>query len=176
MGNKIIFLDRDGTINVDYNYVHQKDKLTFTPNAAKGLKKLQDAGYKLVVISNQSGINRGIFTQEQCDEFNKYMLEKLEEAGVHIDKIYTCPHMAEENCECRKPKIKMYMDATEEFDGDLSRSFAIGDRDRDLCICQETEVEGVLVGERDGRDKDADRYPRKKDLLEAAEYILARAK
>src|SRR5574344_1150325 len=123
--NKVIFLDRDGTINVDYGYVYETNKLTFIDGAIDGLKKLYDNGYKLIIITNQSGIGRGYYSSKQYDYFTNYMLKKLSSKGINISKIYTCPHINADNCECRKPKLKLFYDAISEFNVDESNSYAI---------------------------------------------------
>ena len=86
--NKAVFLDRDGTINYDYGYVYEKNKLKFLPGVISSLKRLSEAGYLLIIITNQSGIGRGYFTLDEYNEFNNYMLKQLEEKGVNITKVY----------------------------------------------------------------------------------------
>lgn len=144
--NKAIFLDRDGTINVDYGYVFEKEKLHFIDGVIKALKAFRSMGYKLIIITNQSGIARGYYTEEQMNEFNNYMCNILKKNGVIIDKIYYCPH-CEDNCNCRKPKTELFYKAKQDFDIDFSKSFAIGDKERDLSICKKEAIKGILFGE-----------------------------
>ena len=113
--NKAVFLDRDGTINYDYGYVHKKDKLKFLPGVIESLERLNNAGYLLIIITNQSGIGRGYFTLEEYNEFNNYMLEKLKEQGINITKVYYCPHTDNDNCNCRKPKLGLFYQAIDEY-------------------------------------------------------------
>ena len=162
-----IFLDRDGTINVDYGYVYQIEKLEFLEGAVEGLKLLQDAGYILIIITNQSGVARGMYSIEQMNEFNMFMKETLQKMGVEIKKIYTCPHL--KGCECRKPKLKLFYQAVEEFNIDLKKSFAIGDKMRDLSICEVEPVKGFLIGNEDVCKKNVKGCH---NLLEAAEKIV----
>lgn len=164
--NKAIFLDRDGTINVDFGYVHDKSNLKFIEGAIDGLKKLKDAGYILIIITNQSGIGRKYFTESEYLEFNEYFLNKLKLNGVTIDKVYYCPHIDEDGCDCRKPKLKLFYDAIREFNIDLDNSYAVGDKLRDLAICEETNVRGILLGSNN------DKYVSCKDLLEASNCIV----
>lgn len=164
--NKAIFLDRDGTINVDYGYVHEKDKFKFIDGAIEGLKILNDLHYLLIIITNQSGIGRKYFTESQFEELNNYMLEKLEENGINISKVYFCPHVAEDDCNCRKPKLGLFYKAIEEFNIDSSISYAIGDKERDLSICTKEKVKGILI-----TNDNNDNYICKPSLLEAANYI-----
>ena len=143
--NRVIFLDRDGTINKDYGYVYKKEDLTFLPGTLEGLKKLYNASYKLIIITNQSGVGRGYFSEEDMYEFNRYMIDELEKNGIIIEKIYSCIHSPEDNCECRKPKTKLFKDAIQEFDVDLPNSYAIGDKERDISISFETPIKGILI-------------------------------
>lgn len=138
-----VFLDRDGTINVDYGYVYEKEKLQFIDGAVQGLKLLQAAGYKLIIVTNQSGIARGFFSIEQMEEFHKNMLDKLAEEGVVISRIYYCPHL--NGCECRKPQLKLFYQAQKEFDLDFAKSYVIGDKLRDLALCEKEPVKGYLI-------------------------------
>lgn len=144
--NKAVFLDRDGTINRDFGYVYQKEKLEFLPGAAEALKQIRQAGFLLIVITNQSGIARGYFSLEQYRDFEAFFLDRLREQDVWVDKVYFCPHGAEEGCLCRKPETGLFYQAAKEFDIDWSRSYAVGDRERDLCICSREPVTGILYG------------------------------
>lgn len=166
MKNKVIFLDRDGTINKDFGYVHEINKLEFLPNVLTALKSLQQNGYKLIIITNQSGIGRKYFTVDDYNKFNSYMLNKMKQNGVLIDKVYYCPHTDSDNCDCRKPKTKLFEQAIDEYNVDLYNSYAIGDNDRDLAICDITPINGIILG------KKSKKYVQKRDLYEASNYIL----
>lgn len=150
--NKAVFLDRDGTINVEKHYLHKIEDFDFLPGVIEGLKLLQDAGYFLIVITNQSGIGRGYYTEDDFLKLNDWMTEILKENGIKISKVYYCPHLPDAKiekyrveCECRKPKLGMYEAAIKEFDIDLNHSWAIGDKIRDLAICEKTGCRGFLV-------------------------------
>lgn len=164
--SKVIFLDRDGTINYDYGYVHKKEQLKFLPGVIESLKQLYDAGYKLIIVTNQSGIARGYFSLEEYYEFNQYMLDKLKENSIEITDVYFCPHKDEDNCECRKPKLKLFYDAIEKYNIDLDNSYAIGDKERDLSICRETNITGMLIYNK------SDNYLSFKNFEEATKYII----
>lgn len=164
--NKAIFLDRDGTINVDYGYVHEIDKLDFIPGVIDGLKLLEKKGYLLIIVTNQSGIGRGMFDIKTYNKFNNYMLSKLEKEGIHITDVFMCPHTDEEKCECRKPKLKMFYDAIKKYDIDLTKSYAIGDKTRDLSLCNKENITGILI-----TDEEKEGYICKKTLYDAAKYI-----
>ena len=149
---KAIFLDRDGTINVDRRYVHRIEDFDFLPGAVEGLRILQDAGYALIVITNQSGIARGYYTEEDFLRLNAYMAETLAKRGVVIADTLYCPHLPDakiiryrKDCGCRKPKPGLYYEAAKKWDIDFSQSWAVGDRARDCAICAETDCKGILI-------------------------------
>ena len=151
--NKAVFLDRDGTINVEKNYLYKIEDFEFLPGVIEGLKLLQDAGYLLIIITNQSGIARGYYTEEDFNRLNNWMLNQLAEYGINITKVYYCPHLPDAtvkeyriDCECRKPKLGMYYQAIRDYDIDLGQSYAIGDKIRDCAICETTECKGYLIG------------------------------
>lgn len=145
--NKAVFLDRDGTINVDFGYVYEKDKLEFVPGVMSALANIKKAGFKLIIITNQSGIGRGYYTLLQYKEFEAYMLNRMADEGVIIDGIYVCPHAPQDNCNCRKPKGLMYEQAAKEFDVDWKCSYVVGDSKRDLAICNVKDIQGIFYGE-----------------------------
>lgn len=151
---KAIFLDRDGTINVEKNYLYKTDDFEFLPGVLDGLNILQDAGFLLVVITNQSGIARGYYTEEQYNLLNNWMEQQLKNNGILLTASYFCPHHpnAEDetyriNCNCRKPKIGLFEEAVSVLDIDLSESFSIGDKIRDCAICHTTLCRGYLIGQ-----------------------------
>lgn len=163
--NKAVFLDRDGTINVDHGYVHKKEELEFMDGVFEGLKRLFDKGYKLIIITNQSGIGRGYYTLEEYYSFNQYMLDILKNKGIIIDKVYFCPHIEDDKCNCRKPKLELFYQAIKEYNIDLNNSYAIGDKARDLKICDETNIKGILLNEKDNK------YVNMNSFKEAVDYI-----
>ncbi len=132
MKQKAIFLDRDGTIIKDLGYVYQKEKLEFLELTIEGLKKIQNLGYKLIIITNQSGVGRGYFNLTEMEQFNNFLLEKLKDKDVLISAIYTCPHHPDDNCLCRKPKTLLVEKAVKDFQIDTSQSFFIGDDEKDI--------------------------------------------
>lgn len=132
MNQRAIFLDRDGTIINDFGYVFEKEKLEFLDSVIPGLKALQDFGYKLIIISNQSGVGRGYFSLEEMNAFNDYLLEKLKEQDITISGIYICPHHPEEDCSCRKPKAFLVEKAAKDLKINLKESFFVGDEEKDI--------------------------------------------
>ncbi|MCM2680013.1 D-glycero-beta-D-manno-heptose 1,7-bisphosphate 7-phosphatase [Echinimonas agarilytica] len=139
MRTPAVFLDRDGVINQDTGYVHTIDDFEFLPGVLEGCLKLQSAGFKLVVVTNQSGIARGYYTEQQFQTLNAYMVECFLTAKVYITAVYHCPHHPSGqnpqlaiDCDCRKPKPKMLLDAASAHAIDLDRSYIVGDRTSDL--------------------------------------------
>ncbi len=151
--NKAVFLDRDGTINVDKGYLYKIEDFEYLPGAVEGLRLLQNQGYLLIIVTNQSGIARGYYTEEDYKKNDGWLKADLESKGVHISASYYCPHLPDApvakyrcECECRKPRTGLFWQARKDFDIDMSRSIAIGDKNRDLAICQEAPVKGILLG------------------------------
>ena len=106
MQNKALFFDRDDTLIVDKNYMYKVADLEYFPDTIPTLKKLQELGFLLFIITNQSGVGRGYFSVEQMHEFNNHMISDLASQGIEIKELVFCPHAPEDNCECRKPKPK----------------------------------------------------------------------
>lgn len=151
--NKAVFLDRDGTINIEKHYLYTIDEFEFLPGVTEGLRLLQEKGYKLIVVTNQSGIARGYYSEEDFSHLNEWMVSKLHQYGVFIDAVYFCPHLQDAliekyrmKCDCRKPKIGLFLKAAEEFNISFAASWSIGDRLRDCSICETTACKGALVG------------------------------
>ena len=136
--NKAIFLDRDGTLNIDHGYVHEIDQFQFIDGSIDTLKKLKEMGYLLVLVTNQSGIARGYFTEQQFLQLTEWMAWSLADRGVDLDGIYYCPHHPEgigefkENCDCRKPKPGMLLQAIKELNIDPTYSVMVGDKVDDI--------------------------------------------
>jgi len=138
-GKRAVFLDRDGVLNVDNGYVSQVDDFEFIEGVIEACKKLKDKGYLLVVITNQSGIARGYFSEEQFHTLTEWMDWSLADRGVDLDGIYYCPHHAEKGlgeykvaCDCRKPKPGMLLSAIKDLNIDVSNSILVGDKVSDL--------------------------------------------
>ncbi|HGO5823213.1 TPA: D-glycero-beta-D-manno-heptose 1,7-bisphosphate 7-phosphatase [Mannheimia haemolytica] len=152
MGKKAIFLDRDGTINIDHGYVHQIDDFQFIEGVGKALKQLQDKGYLLVLVTNQSGIARGYFSETQFMQLTEWMDWSLDEDyGVVLDGIYYCPHHPEgkgeyrEDCDCRKPKDGMFTQAIQDLNIDPSQSYMVGDKLEDLLAAEAAGVKTKVL-------------------------------
>lgn len=139
MSRPAIFLDRDGVIVDDPGYVHRVEDLALLPDAVEGLKQLCSAGYALVIVTNQSGIARGYFTEAQYHVFTEALLARLHVAGVDIDAVHHCPHLPDAtvaahaiDCDCRKPRPGMLLRAIAQLGLDPSRSFMVGDKPSDI--------------------------------------------
>ena len=129
------FFDRDGTINVDIGYLHRTEDIRFVPGVPELIKKYNDIEYLVIVITNQSGIARGMFTEDDMRCVNDAMNRRLlNEYGAHIDAFYYCPHLPEykTECDCRKPKPGLLLQAAEKYNIDLAASWMIGDSDSDV--------------------------------------------
>ncbi|MBC7081647.1 MAG: HAD family hydrolase [Thermoplasmatales archaeon] len=125
-----LFIDRDGTINANEpEYPHKPEHLKIYEDAVELMREYQQKGYLLIIITNQSGIGRGYFTEQQMHHFNSLLRQELEKRGVRIDAIYFCPHKPEDNCNCRKPKTGLIEQALKDFNIDLKNSIVVGDRD-----------------------------------------------
>ena len=135
---KAAFLDRDGVINIDHGYVYKWDNFNFCEGAIEGMKNLLSCDFKIVVITNQSGIARGIFNEEEYLMLTKRYVKHLEMHGIEITAIYHCPHHPDfsafpnNKCNCRKPNPGLFNKAIRNFNFSLDKSVAIGDKERDL--------------------------------------------
>ena len=133
------FLDRDGVLNVDHGYAHRPDQLEWIAGAPEAVRLLNEAGYTVIVITNQSGVARGYYDEAAVRQFHAHMQDALRAQGAHIDAFYYCPHHPQGivkqfavQCRCRKPKPGMLEQAAREWPIDLGRSFLIGDKDDDM--------------------------------------------
>ena len=162
-----IFLDRDGTINIDKNYVHKRDQLEFCTNAIEGLVKLTKCARKLIVVTNQSGIGRGYFTSEEVDDFNKYLNTRLAKHNLEIEDFLVCPHTPTDGCKCRKPKIGLFTRAKEKFN--ITNGVMIGDKISDVQAGMNAGLISVLLTSQPVNP--SQKYLHARDLLDAATVI-----
>jgi len=174
MGNKAVFLDRDGTIARDVHYCRRVEDFELLPTVPEAIKLLNANGFKVVVITNQSGIARGYFTDETLAQIHRKMEEELAEQGAHVDAIYYCPHHPDGGCECRKPKTALFLQAVKDLHIDISRSFVIGDMQMDIDAGKALGCKTVLVTTGpQGRNSIIDPPDYAADsLLEATKWIL----
>src|SRR5665213_1882975 len=144
------FLDRDGVLNVDRGYAHKPDDIEMVLGAATAVRLLNEAGYYVFVVTNQSGVARGFYSEAAIDQVHMHMQDILKAEGAHIDAFYYCPHHPEGSvkefaiqCRCRKPGPGMLEQAALDWPIDLGRSFLIGDRDLDLAAAAAFQIRGV---------------------------------
>lgn len=159
--NKAFFLDRDGTINVDTGYVGNPDDLELLPGAADAIRKMNESGYLVIVISNQSGVARGYFTEDDVRQVNERLNEILKQHGTHIDAFYYCPHLPNApvkkyaaECDCRKPKLGLFKQAVQDFELDTNLCYACGDRSRDVDGLVKLGIPSSHLGVIDGENVD----------------------
>lgn len=136
---RAVFLDRDGTINIEKDYLFRPEDLEFIPGAPEAIARLNRAGFLVIVVTNQSGVARGYFGIEEVDRLHKYMQQQLSAFGATIDAFYICPHHPDTgldsfrvDCDCRKEKPGMLLQAAADWGIDLTGSFMVGDKDSDL--------------------------------------------
>ena len=149
------FLDRDGVLNVDHGYVHRPEQLEWVAGAPESVRLLNEAGYYVLVITNQSGVARGFFDEAAVKSLHAHMQNVLTGKGAHIDAFYYCPHHPEGTvkafamaCSCRKPRTGMLEWAAREWPIDIPRSFFIGDKDADMAAAAAFKVRGIKFDSR----------------------------
>lgn len=161
-----VFLDRDGTLIEERNYLSQPSQVALFPETIDALKKLKEFGFMLVMVTNQSGVGRGYFSAQDLDEVHRHIAHLLMEKNVELDAIYICPHTPNDRCSCRKPEPGLAIKASEELDIDLSRSYMIGDKPADIGLA--TAIGAVPVLVRTGYGKKFQNDP---ETVRAAGYV-----
>jgi D,D-heptose 1,7-bisphosphate phosphatase len=153
--SKAIFLDRDVVINKEVNYLSDPNDFEFLPGSIKALKKLQDLGFLLIIITNQSGLARGYFSKETLNKIHDKMKRILKESGVVLTDIFYCPHHPDftGNCECRKPKPGLIFQAKEKYNIDLKSSYMVGDTLSDILAGKNAGCKTVFVLTGHGKDQ-----------------------
>lgn len=179
MRRKAVFLDRDGTICEDVHYMRDPSQLRIYSDVPKAIKLLNEAGFLVIVTTNQSAVARGYISLEGLEGIHKKMLEELSKWGAKIDAIYFCPHHPNDNCSCRKPKPGMILKAQKDFNIDLQKSYIIGDKQLDIETAEKTYLTPILVLTKYGKKelKTINRWPIKpayvaRNLLDAVVWIL----
>ncbi|MBP9538851.1 MAG: HAD family hydrolase [Leptotrichiaceae bacterium] len=156
---KYIFLDRDGTINVEKHYLHKIEDFEYENGVLEALEGLQKLGYKFIIVTNQAGIAKGYYTERDYLILEEFIEKDLLKKGIIIQKTYHCPHHPQGkipynvNCECRKPKTGMFIKAIEEFNIDIENSYMVGDRFTDLKPADELGIYPVLIKTGYGEDQ-----------------------
>ena len=182
---RAVFLDRDGTLNVEVDYLGDPERFEWIPGTLDALSDLHAAGFQLVVITNQSGVARGYFTEDDVARVHDRMCADLAQRGIELAGIYYCPFHPDvgeppyrKDADCRKPKPGMFLQALRELDIDAEQSFCVGDSARDLEAGRAAGISGILVATGKGasmQDKVPTGTPYVPDLAHAAQWILARA-
>ncbi len=176
--HRAVFLDRDGTIIEEKNYLHREQDVELVKGAADALKKLTQAGFLVFIVTNQAGVGRGYYAEGDVQRVHRFLLGLLSKDGAQIDGVYYCPHHPDDHCNCRKPSPKFLFDAAAQFHIRLADSFMIGDRTSDLEAGRRAGARSILVrtgyGETEinkaGAGLPADHVAQ--DLPAAVEWIL----
>jgi histidinol-phosphate phosphatase family protein len=174
MKRRAIFLDRDGTIIEDVGHLRRPENVVFIPGAFEALRKVRDR-FLLFIVTNQCGIGEGLISYAECEAVNCHVVNELKKQEIHIEAVYTCPHMKEDQCRCRKPGTYFLRKAGEDFGVDLSRSFVIGDHPHDVETAIRVGGRGIFVLTGHGRRHQTEipsHYPTAASILEAVEMIM----
>ncbi len=180
---KVIFIDRDGVINKDpggwteYNYVTTWEEFIFLPNSIKALGKLNDAGYDIVVVSNQAGVSKGYYSKKRLDKINQKMIKEIEKEGIRLKKAYYCIHQDSDNCDCRKPKTGLFRQAEKELGVKARSNYFVGDGKMDVEAGKKIGMKTILVLSGKTNLEDVGNWDIKPDfifgnLLETVNFIL----
>jgi histidinol-phosphate phosphatase family protein len=173
--SRFVFLDRDGTLVRDLGYTHRIEDYELLPGVVSGLRRILAAGYKLAVITNQSGIGRGHYSTEQYQAFQAHLVGDLAGQGVPIEASYFCPHHPDAGCQCRKPQPALLHRARDELGADLARSWMIGDSAVDVELARRGGCRGavlVLTGGGFASTEVPPEVSRAASFEEAAEIVL----
>lgn len=174
-GRAFVFLDRDGTLVPDTGYVHRLEHCVLLPGASEGLRRLQDAGFGLAIVTNQSGIGRGLYGEPEFRTFQSRLASLLAADGVRIERTYHCPHAPKEGCACRKPAPGLLLRARDELGADLGRSWMVGDAACDLETARAAGCGGAIRIAPPVAEPLAGETHRALDLVGAAGIVLATA-
>ncbi|MBI5970735.1 MAG: HAD family hydrolase [Deltaproteobacteria bacterium] len=174
-----VFIDRDGTLNDDSGYVGNPSGVVLIEGAAAAIKRLNKAGVKAVVVSNQSGVARGKFTLQDAEAVNKKLIELLAAEGARLDGIYFCPHHPDDGCGCRKPKTGLVVKAAKELGLDVGRSYVVGDKASDIELARNlgpsVKAALVLTGSGEAERGRLSFQPEftASDIFQAIEWLIA---
>ena len=174
---RFVFLDRDGTVIEDVGYGHRLEDYAPIPGALQALVRLRDAGYRFAIVTNQSGIGRGLFSRADYDRFHGRLLDDLANANIVVEKTYMCPHAPAQTCTCRKPDPSSLRDAEQSLGADLKNSWVIGDHVKDVALAANAGCRGILVLTGHGQEEfarlgDTPVAAVVSDLTAAVEHIL----
>jgi D,D-heptose 1,7-bisphosphate phosphatase len=173
---RAVFLDRDGTIAPDVPYCSRAEDFELYPGAPSAIKLLKENGFKVVVITNQSGIARGYFSEETLDKIHNKLRSELNKCGVDLDALYYCPHHPDDGCDCRKPGTALFLRAKTDINLDFTQSYVIGDKGLDISAGKKTGCTTILITHGNGNLAELDVKPDyvAADMLDAAKWILGK--
>ena len=169
MQKKIIYLDRDGVINEDFGYVSKIENFKFVNGVFEACKEFLALGYEIIVVTNQSGIGRNYYSEDEFLELTKYMKNEFKKKDIDILNVYYCPHNPDDNCSCRKPKTGMILQSLNDFEINLNNSWLIGDKMSDIKKKKNGNIPNrILINENIVDSKD---FLLAKSLLDSVKYI-----
>jgi D-glycero-D-manno-heptose 1,7-bisphosphate phosphatase len=172
---KAVFLDKDGTLHDNKEgYLYKPEDIDFLPGVLDGLKKLQDAGFRLVIVTQQSGIGRGYYTRADFQKLMDWMSDQFGQSDVEIEGVYLCPHHPNDNCECRKPRTGMFLQAGKELNIPLdSESWSVGDGERDVIAGKRVGLSTILISNSKSEKSCEEADYQVKSFPEAVKTILS---
>ena len=142
---KVVFLDRDGVINKEVGYLHKVDDFEFIDGVFASCLNFQSLGYQMIIVTNQSGIGRGYYDESDFHQLTKWMLAQFKQHGVNILDVFFCPHGPESDCDCRKPKPGMFLQANNKYDIDMKNSWMIGDKEADIQAANSAGISNTVL-------------------------------
>lgn len=160
---KTIFLDRDGVINIEKNYLHKIDDFEFISGVFDACNYFEKLGYRIIIVTNQSGISRGFYSAKDFEILTKWMLKQFKSRQIDILDVFHCPHSPNDNCKCRKPMPGMLLEAQKKYEIDMRNSWLIGDKEEDIIAANNSGINNTIIV-RSGHKVD--------ELNSKAKYIL----
>ena len=142
---KTIFLDRDGVINKDINYLYKVKDFQFIDGIFDSCIYFQKLGFKIIVVTNQSGISRGYFSEKEYKNLTNWMLNEFKKNGIKILDVFHCPHLPDSNCSCRKPMPGMFINAKKKYNIDMENSWLIGDKETDIIAANSSGISNTIL-------------------------------
>jgi D-glycero-D-manno-heptose 1,7-bisphosphate phosphatase len=172
---KALFLDRDGVVNIDKEYLYKIDEFEFVDGIFDICKLFLKHNFILIIITNQSGIGRGYYTQKDFEVLNSWMIKQFAKQNIKISKTYFCPHTPQDDCVCRKPKAYMINQAVKKFDIDVSKSVLIGDKDSDIICGKTAKIAKTIYINHDKNTNSNINIKDFKELIQKHSYVWSKA-
>jgi len=142
---KVVFLDRDGVINEEVGYLHKIKEFKFINGVKDSCKYFLSLGYQIIIVTNQSGIARGLYKADDFHRLNEWMLNNFYKEGVNILDVFFCPHSPDDNCSCRKPKPGLFLNAKNKYDIEMKKSWMIGDKEDDILAANNAGISQTIL-------------------------------